>query len=282
MAARRRLKRDLRIARRKQEMLGPHAQAVIYETANGLIAMPPTDMTIGKELAQNGHWDIEEIKQLKSQIRPEDHLYVIGTHVGTLLVPLSKVCQSVVGYEANPETFRYLQQNLLLNQVSNAQVFNLAAGNQEGKIEFLQNTHNSGGSKIMPVQESAMYRRDNPATIEVDTVPLQRHIAQNELPAPDVMIMDIEGAEYFALEGLGKDIQHLRLLYIEFVPHHLRHVSNVDLDGFLAMVLPHFTHVELVRHDLVFDLRNDDGAFLSTIQHFYEKGVSDDLLLKKK
>ena len=152
---------------------------------------------------------------------------MIGTHVGTLLVPLAKRVKSVIGFEANENTFWYMQMNLCLNRVENATLFQKAVGNENKKIAFYQNTVNTGGSKIKPIKDSILYNYENPIEVEVEMVALDPFIAAENLTAPNGIIMDIEGAEFYALNGMQKTLSKVRFLYIEYVPHHLQNVSNV-------------------------------------------------------
>ncbi|MGH7427267.1 MAG: hypothetical protein ACREJ4_02740, partial [Candidatus Methylomirabilaceae bacterium] len=52
--------------------------------------------------------------------------------------------------------------------------------------------------------------------------------------------MDIEGSEYFALQGMQKILAHARVLVVEFLPHHLKNVSGVTVEQFLSVIPPHF------------------------------------------
>ena len=271
----------LSTARQKKDILGTHASAILYETKNGIISMPIDDMTIGEHMAKNGDWDYSEIEIIQSYLKKEYHLYVVGTHVGTLLVPLAQKCAVVVGYEANPSTFRYLNHNILLNQIDNAKVYNLAAGDRNGRIKFLQNKINSGGSKIKPITIRKDYISDHPDEIEVEMINIKEHIEQENLPKPDAMIMDIEGSEYFALKGMGEYVDHLKFLYTEFVPHHLKNISGVDQKTFFDLITPHFNEVQFVRKSVSFSLNDEIEGFLSLIDQMFSRDEHDDLLFLK-
>ena len=150
---------------KRQNVFGPYAKGVVYESENGIIVLPISDTTIGKELGFKGNWDIKEITTVIDQTKEDDTIYVIGTHVGTLLVPLAKRVASVVGFEANENTFWYMQMNLCLNRIKNVILFQKAVGNENKKVTFYQNTVNTGGSKIKPIKESILYNYDNPNAV---------------------------------------------------------------------------------------------------------------------
>ncbi len=266
----------------RQRVLGPFAQGVIYRTANGLLAAPLEDVSVGKSLGFKGAYDSGEIEELKKLVLPGDIIYVVGTHIGALLFPLAKVCKEVVGYEANPDTFEYVRMNTQLNKAQNVRLYNLAVGDSDRKIEFYQNRSNSGGSKIKPQIDQYYYTYDSPKTIEVPMINLDAHIRHEQLPAPSGIVMDIEGAEFLALKGMQETLTSVRFLYIEYVPHHLENVSGVTNDQFFAQLLPHFDHVRFMRsRPGTLDLKSNPLEFRLVIDEYFKHGHSDDLLFTK-
>lgn len=267
----------------RQRVLGPFAQGVIYRTANGLLAAPLEDVSVGKALGFKGGYDTGEIDALLKLISPPDTVYVVGTHIGSLLIPIAKACKQVIGYEANPDTFEFLQLNVHLNKVQNVKLFNLAAGDSSRTIAFYQNRSNSGGSKIKPQKDQYYYTYDAPKTIEVPMVSLDEHIQKENLPTPSGIIMDIEGAEHLALKGAQRTLSALRYLYIEFVPHHLENVAGVSSAEFFSLLTSHFDEVRFMRtRSGSISLKPNPEEFLSIADNYCREGRSDDLLFLKK
>ena len=223
-------------SKKRKKIFGPNAKGIIYDSKNGYMALPISDITIGKNLGFKGHWNFNEIQKLLQQTTQDDVIYFIGTHVGTLLVPIAKKVKTVVGFEANEDTFWFIKANLCLNKISNATIFNKAVGDGAKKVTFYKNTVNTGGSKIKPIKDSILYNYDNPKQVEVDMVGLDPFIAEQSLTPPSGIIMDIEGAEYFALKGMQATLAEVRFLYVEFVPHHLQNVSNTSVEN-LTLIL---------------------------------------------
>ncbi len=266
---------------KRKKILGPHAKGIIYDTQNGVIAMPAEDLTIGKELGFKGQWDITEIETLLSKMNPDDVIYVIGTHVGTLLVPTAKKVKQVIGYEANENTFWYMEMNLCLNNLKNVSLFQNAVGDSTRDVIFYQNTVNTGGSKIKPVTDSILYNYDKPAEVKVAMVALDEHRKANNLPQPNGMIMDIEGAEFVALKGMQETLKEMRFLYVEFVPHHLINVAAVTSLQFLELIAPHFKKAIFVRNNKEISLSNNEKEALSYIDNLMAQNQSDDILFTK-
>jgi FkbM family methyltransferase len=125
------------------------------------------------------------------------------------VIPLSGLCKKVVAIEANPTTFGLLEINLRINDVRNCRALNVAASDRKETLQFIINRTNSGGSKRMPVIRDYRYFYDNPETIQVPAVPLD-DLFRDE--AIDLIVMDIEGSEYFALKGMQTILSRANVL----------------------------------------------------------------------
>lgn len=268
-------------SKKRKNIFGPNAKGIIYDSKNGYISLPISDITIGKNLGFKGHWNFNEIQKLLKQTTQDDVIYFIGTHVGTLLVPIAKKVKTVVGFEANEDTFWFIKANLCLNKISNATIFNKAVGDGAKKVTFYKNTVNTGGSKIKPIKDSILYNYDNPKQVEVDMVALDPFIKEQGLTEPSGIIMDIEGAEYFALKGMQATIAKVRFLYVEFVPHHLQNVSNTSVEKFLKTITPHFSKAIFLKDNSQFDISSSEKELVKHLKTLEKNNVADDILFTK-
>ena len=268
-------------SKKRKKIFGPNAKGIIYDSKNGYMALPISDITIGKNLGFKGHWNFNEIQKLLQQTTKDDVIYFIGTHVGTLLVPIAKKVKTVVGFEANEDTFWFIKANLCLNKISNATIFNKAVGDGAKKVIFYKNTVNTGGSKIKPIKDSILYNYDNPKQVEVDMVALDPFIAEQSLTPPSGIIMDIEGAEYFALKGMQATLAKVRFLYVEFVPHHLQNVSNTSVEKFLKTITPHFSKAIFLKDNTQFDISSSEKELVKHLKTLEKNNVADDILFTK-
>ena len=78
------------------------------------------------------------------------HFVNIGSHIGTVALPISKYIKKVTAIEAFPPTYKRLLEHIKLNKIKNIETFNLALGDKESKVYFLDPNHpriqnNSGG-----------------------------------------------------------------------------------------------------------------------------------------
>jgi FkbM family methyltransferase len=226
------------INRLRKRLLGPNVQALLVSSQNGLFLVDVEDLYVGRHLAAEGEYGLAEIDRLKQHVDRAVNLLVVGGHIGTVAIPISQHCHSVTVIEANPRTFRLLRLNVLANECANVRVIHTAASDKEEEIQFVMSRVNTGGSKRMPLKRDAMYFYDSPETVTVGADRLDDLLDGERF---NVVFMDIEGSEYFALGGMQTILTFAKVLFMEFVPHHLRNVSGVSVDRLLERISPHFS-----------------------------------------
>ena len=226
---------------RLRKKLGQNIKAVITKSENGLFAVDPEDLEVGQKL-RSGGFGIDEVERLKSFINKDSKVLIVGTHIGALAIPLSKHCKEITAIEANPNTFELLEINLHLNQAENITPHNIFANDSHEKVEFLLNTVNSGGSKRKPKKSSFLYDFDNPEIIELESHKLDDYLPEHDY---DLVLLDIEGSEYFAMKGMEDILANCKTLVVEFLPHHLKNVADIDVETFLSVLPGHFTKFNL-------------------------------------
>ncbi len=225
-----------------KRILGPHVSALVVKSANVLFAVDPEDFGVGRDLRKSGKYGLDEMEKLRPYLTSASRVLIVGAHVGTLAIPMSKLCEEVVALEANPATYDLLVMNIALNSASNCRAINIAASDKEEHIEFLLNRANSGGSKRVPKVYKYAYYYDKPKNISVKAVPLDEYLAGERF---DIVVMDIEGSEYFALRGMKKILSRCQLLMVEFLPQHLKDVSGVTVEQFVSVIAPHFSRLTI-------------------------------------
>jgi FkbM family methyltransferase len=129
---------------------------------------------------------------LEAHLRPGDTIWDIGANAGYHTLLASRIVGprgKVVAFEPAPETAAITRDQLALNQVRNCEVIEAAIGDVDGTVIFhrMPNLLLSG---IGVTGEGA-------ESIEVEAITLDTLL--DRLGWPDVIKMDIEGAERIAL-----------------------------------------------------------------------------------
>jgi FkbM family methyltransferase len=99
--------------------------------------------------------------------------------------PSGRVC----AFEPLPRNLAYLRHHLALNQIENVSVIEAAVAERGGMARFEQDSSTSRG------------RIGGQGSLEVRCIELDEWIEQEGIPMPDLLKIDIEGAELLALRG---------------------------------------------------------------------------------
>ena len=253
---------------RLRKKLGQNIKAIITESENGLFAVDPEDLEVGQKL-RSGGFGVDEVERLKTFINKKSKVLIVGTHIGALAIPLSKHCREITAIEANPNTFELLEINLHLNHAKNIIPHNIFANESHEKVEFLLNTVNSGGSKRKPKKSSFLYDFDNPEIIELESHKLDDYLPEHDY---DLVLLDIEGSEYFAMKGMKDILSNCKTLVVEFLPHHLKNVADIDVETFLSVLPGHFTKFNLPNNQQEHNI----SEVKTVLQKMYDANIGED------
>lgn len=261
-----------RTSKRFQRSLGHDVTGLIVDAKNGRFAVDPADLEVGAKLRLHGAYGMDEVERIAGLIDETSSVLVVGSHIGSLVIPIAKMCRKVVAVEANPRNYRLLETNIKLNDATNVEPHHVAASAKEEMIRFQMNTVNSGGSKRVPVHNRYIYTYDNPEVIEVQAYALDAYLDDH---AFDLVLIDIEGSEYFAMQGMTSILGQTKTLIVEFLPHHITNVAGVALDDFLAQVPEHFTKLTVPTKNATYD--RTEG--MDVLRRMFAAGEGDDGIL---
>ncbi|MBD2493040.1 FkbM family methyltransferase [Nostoc sp. FACHB-280] len=146
--------------------------------------------------SQHGCWlgSYEYDKQIlfEQTITDGSIVFDLGAHTGfyTLLAStLVGAKGKVFAFEPMPINVKYLKQHLQLNRIANVTVMEAAVSDTTGIAYFELNSSSFQG------------QLSSKGTLEVATVSLDNLIATGEIPTPNYMKIDVEGAEMKVLTG---------------------------------------------------------------------------------
>lgn len=179
-----------------------------------------------------GGYDTDFFKEIA---KPDQNIKVvwdIGAHVGYSSLTIAKILGEEVvihAFEPNPFNIERLKINLGINDNyrNRITVHEVAVSDSEGVQKFsisnnVDGNQSSGShltSSSKPLSQQ-IYDKFNFQDIDVKTTTIDA--LQKTLPIPDLIKIDVEGAEFFVLQG------GLRLL-TEFSPRLFIEVHNVSL-----------------------------------------------------
>lgn len=115
----------------------------------------------------------------------------IGAHIGTFtIMPALKANRGMVyAFELSPDNFTLLEENIVLNRLSNVHACLTAVSGQEGKVELVLHPNN-------PLSHSLQKRPKNGRQIGVATTTLERIMSEHNIEKIDYLKIDCEGGEH--------------------------------------------------------------------------------------
>ena len=245
---------------------------VIAHSENGIMATDPEDLEVGHQLRANGSFGMHEVERINQFVDENSSVLIVGGHIGSLAIPISKSVNNCTVIEASPKNYELLNMNILLNNCENISTYNLAASESKGKIQFQMNSVNSGGSKRLPINNKFMYRYDDPEVIEVESETLDTLLEGKKF---DLILLDIEGSEYFAMKGMPILLANCRTLIVEFLPHHLTNVAGITVEQFLENIPKQMKRLTIPSRNQTVPVEQAGP----TLQDMFDKNQGDDGLI---
>lgn len=196
-----------------------------------------------KGSSDNGCWlgsfEHEKQRLMSSMLRPGDTMYDVGANVGyyTLLAS-HRVGPNghVVAFEPLPSNVQLIQRHLRLNRARNVVVEEAAVSDHDGRARFA------------PHASNAMGKLSDTGNVDVMMVSLDSIVKSGRFPDPNVLKVDVEGAELAVLRGAvgllerarptillathGADVHHQCCAFLESSGFFLRPldstITNID------------------------------------------------------
>lgn len=150
---------------------------------------------------------------LQKIVAPGDVFYDIGANVGFFAILAAKLVGPhgrVYAFEPLPANAASLQHNVVLNGFTNVTVFETAISSADGEGELLLGSEPTQGRLAASVAPG-----DAPAeTITIPISSLDQLIVRHDLKQPDLVKIDIEGAEVDAIAGMRRTLAECRPLVL--------------------------------------------------------------------
>ena len=172
----------------------------------------------------------------------------IGANVGYFTCILARLAGpegAVVAFEPEPNNLRLLNRNISLNEIRNAKVESVALGAEAGIASlFIYKNSNQGRHSL--VASAGMTQIEVPVRRLDDVLRAQeRRVAEI-----DLIQIDVEGYEPFALAGATESIANARAMALEFSPDLIRK-TGLDPAAFLRDLCSQFRTISLVSETAV-------------------------------
>lgn len=161
--------------------------------------------------------DLNIVRFWDHALPPEPVIFDVGANIGLYTLPAGHRAGQggrVVGFEAHPVTFRYLQRNAARQANPRIVIENLAVGAESGRAALTFNATNPGETHMATAEESGEV---------VPVIALDDYCRERGIPRIDYMKIDVEGYEANVLRGAAGIIAASPgiLIQTEYEPRHM-------------------------------------------------------------
>ncbi|WP_158288315.1 FkbM family methyltransferase [Mucilaginibacter psychrotolerans] len=140
----------------------------------------------------------------------------VGANCGYFSTRYAAQCKNVFSFEPVKGTFSLLKRNFKRNGIRNAVPFNLGLSNAPGQLSI--NIYNSSGNNSIferKIPKEHSLKKIGVELIKLDT--LDNLIEKGVVSSPNIIKIDVEGAELLVLGGAAKTIlKHRPTILMEY------------------------------------------------------------------
>jgi len=212
---------------------GPRDGLIRHRIGGVEVVLEAPDATDFRTLEEWYGGEMDFIQALAGHLAQGGVFYDVGSNVGQFLIPMAKILGErgeAIGFEPHPVNHQRLVGNLALNQLSNARALRVALGDQDGEAEIFGAR---GTATIAPLGATDGRVK---AFCRTKVARGDEYRQREGLPVPSAVKIDVEGAEYSVLQGLGKTLSESKraLLCCEIHPRALP--SDLSPERVIALV----------------------------------------------
>ena len=163
------------------------------------------------------HLDI--VKKYLKMFPHKNRTYIdVGSHIGSTIMPYSRLFETVIGFEPQSENYQFTKHNIRLNSVKNATIYPYGLFNAECTGTMKMNIGNNSGCYYFCEEkeekgESECKRLD-------DVI--------NHVESIDFIKIDTHGSEFFVLEGARETILKWKPLIQIETNIHSKNLYNIE------------------------------------------------------
>ena len=178
-------------------------------------AVHPADLGVTFEIARSGEYEPATRAALLSVLREGGTFIDIGAHVGLFTVPAARAVGPsgvVIAFEPDPKNRALLEANIARHGLDQVRIVPAAVSDHDGTMSLKRSRFNTGD-----------HRLSSRGDVPVEVVALDRWLETQQV-VPDVIKMDVQGAEPAVLSGMERLMASSHPLHVilEFTPSLLR------------------------------------------------------------
>jgi FkbM family methyltransferase len=160
-------------------------------------------------------------KKLLNISKDKGVVFDIGAHIGLCSLPLSNIAKQIISFEASQINGNYLKRHLKINKINNVEIVSCLVGKDEKEdVSFYDVKGGSGIPSVVNLK--ALNKSVEVSNIKIKQISLDEFCSRYSI-IPDVIKIDVEGAEFSVLDGSSMLLSaHRPDIIISLHPRHLK------------------------------------------------------------
>jgi FkbM family methyltransferase len=174
-----------------------------------------------RELYVNGSYQGDVLIALRNLLRGGKVLWDVGANYG--LMSIYAACHfrgqvQVIAFEPSPIVLKELRNNLELNRCENVTVEPICLGDRDGTVPFFVSEDQSWNATMIP-----QFAQSHAENLKIEVPCSTIALCVERLPPPDVIKLDVEGAEHLVVRGGRRFLADAKTsMIVEYNVHAIR------------------------------------------------------------
>lgn len=161
---------------------------------------------IQKSIFYNGMYEKDTVQKLKELLPLDGVFFDVGANIGVYSLNLFQKAKNIFAFEATKKTYDNLSKTILDNGIKNIQAYFNAVDNKDDVEVSIFYGDNALGSDNSGA--NSMHIGNTIANI-VKTISIDTFVERNSISRIDIVKIDIEGNELYALQGGINSIKNI-------------------------------------------------------------------------
>ncbi len=215
----------------------------ILKIEEGELELDQSDVAVSGSLAL-GSFEETEVDMFREKLETGMTVIDIGANIGYYTIIAGKrigVNGKVFAFEPEENNFSLLTRNISLNKLNNVAIFKIALADKTGEKSLYLDDNNRGHHSLSSQKPETEKR------VMVMTDTLDNILEKSGSLRVDLIKMDIEGAEFLALEGMAKTLASNPelIIFTEFYPQAIGRLGRSPLQFLKNLVKLGFSLSEI-------------------------------------
>lgn len=180
-------------------------------TKHGVLLSLEPESHIDGNIIRTGYYELPVLESILERLHEGATFWDVGANIGvhSLTVRHLRKDVTVCSFEPSPEVFASLSRNCALNN-SDLRLAAVALSDKSGFANFsISGRYNQGLGSLTPWSDATY------TTVLHTRCERAADLIATGIPAPDVVKIDVEGAELLVLQGFGDAIRNVRTVIFE-------------------------------------------------------------------